>query len=199
MSFPKNVSFALVLSALALGTAAHAIQAQTAESAAPAAANPVVGGAEMLPTKTIVENATASKDHTTLVSAVQAAGLAETLSGEGPFTVFAPTNEAFGLLAPGTMDTLLKPESKPTLERILKYHVVPGKLTLADLIKQSKDAGGTATLTTVEGSTLSVAEESGAVKLTDANGNIAYISQPDVAQSNGIVHVINGVVIPKLG
>jgi uncharacterized surface protein with fasciclin (FAS1) repeats len=190
----------LVLAASLLGLSApFAVQAQGGTEAA-AAANPVVGGAEMLPTKTIVENASASADHSTLVAAIKAAGLDADLSGAGPFTVFAPTNEAFGRLAPGTVDTLMKPENKATLAKILKYHVVPGALSLEALVKQAKDAGGSTTLTTLEGSTLKLtAEENGVVMLTDPNGNPSYIAQPDVTQSNGVIHVVNGVLVPKLG
>ena len=167
--------------------------------AAGAAANPTVGGAEMLATKTIVENASAAPNLSTLVSAVQAADLAATLSGPGPFTVFAPTNDAFGRVAQATRDALLKPEAKPTLARMLKYHAVPGTLTLADL-KAKAAAGGT--LTTVEGQTLTVKVNTTAggeaIELTDAVGNKSYIETADVRQSNGIVHVVNGVLFPKL-
>ena len=175
--------------------------AATAGTAAPAAAgaNPMVGGAEMLPTKNIVENASKSADHTMLVKAVTAAGLAPTLSGPGPFTVFAPTNEAFSRLAPGTVDTLLKPENKATLVKVLTYHVVAGKLTLADIQKQATAGGGKVTLTTVEGEPLVVSVEGQAVKLTDVNGNASYLQQPDVLQSNGVIHVVNGVLLPKIG
>lgn len=195
MKSPRNGVVVLAASLLAFA-APFAAQAQDAT----AAPNPVVGGAEMLPTKTIVENASASADHSTLVSAIKAAGLDAELSGAGPFTVFAPANEAFDRLAPGTMDTLQKPENKATLAKILHYHVVPGALSLETLVKQAKDAGGSTTLTTVEGGTLTLtAEEGGIVKLTDSNGNPAYIAQPDVTQSNGVIHVINGVLVPKLG
>jgi len=198
MKFTRNSVVVLAASLLGL-SAPFAVQAQT-ETEAAATPNPVVGGAEMLPTKTIVENAAASADHSTLVAAIKAAGLDATLSGAGPFTVFAPTNEAFGRLAPGTMDTLMKPENKASLAKILKYHVVPGALSLEALVKQAKDAGGSTTLTTVEGSTLKLtAEESGVVMLTDTNGNPSYIAQPDVTQSNGVIHVVNGVLVPKLG
>jgi uncharacterized surface protein with fasciclin (FAS1) repeats len=199
--------FRIALMTMTAAMAASSVQAvaQTADNAQAAAtataatANPVVGGAEMLPTKTIVDNASASTDHTTLVSAVKAAGLVETLAGPGPFTVFAPVNDAFGRLAPGTLDTLLKPENKATLTKVLTYHVVPGTLLLADLKTQMDAGGGTATLTTVEGEPLTVTAEGAAIKITDVNGNASYVMQPDVKQSNGVVHVVNGVLIPKLG
>ena len=149
--------------------------------------------------RTIVANAGAAPNLSTLVSAVKAAGLEATLSGPGPFTVFAPTNEAFGRLAPGTVDTLLKPENKATLTKLLTYHVVPGAITLEQLKQQITAGGGKATLTTVEGSTLTVAAEGNAISLTDANNNKSYIEVPNVRQSNGVVHVVNGVITPKLG
>lgn len=161
--------------------------------------NPTVGGAQMDASRTIVANASAAPNLSTLVSAVKAAGLEATLSGPGPFTVFAPTNEAFGRLAPGTVDTLLKPENKATLTKLLTYHVVPGSITLEQLKQQITAGGGKATLTTVEGSTLTVAAEGNAISLTDANNNKSYIEVPNVRQSNGVVHVVNGVVTPKLG
>lgn len=171
-------------------------------AAAPTVPNPTVGGAAMEATKTIVDNASAAPNLTTLVSAVKAADLATTLSGPGPFTVFAPTNDAFGRLAPGTVDTLLKPENKTSLQKVLKYHVVPGTLTIADLKAKVAAGGGTAALTTVEGGTLTAkvnkTAQGDAVELTDANGNKSYVETGDVRQSNGIVHVVNGVVIPKL-
>ncbi|MBB5685550.1 fasciclin domain-containing protein [Sphingobium boeckii] len=180
---------------------ANAMQAQAAPAApAEAAANPVVGGAEMLPTKTIVENASASKDHTTLVAAITAAGLVEALSGPGPFTVFAPTNDAFTAFGADTVATLMKPESKPNLEKVLKYHVVAGKITREELLAKLKAGGGKTTLTTLEGSPISVSLEAGDnILLTDVIGNAAYITQADVNQSNGVIHVVNGVLAPKLG
>ncbi|WP_249276496.1 fasciclin domain-containing protein [Sphingomonas baiyangensis] len=149
-------------------------------------------------TNTIVETAVATPSLSTLVTAVQAADLADTLSGPGPFTVFAPENEAFTRLAPGTLDTLLKPENKATLAKVLTYHVVPGKVTLEQLKAQIAAGNGTATLTTVEGSPLTVAEEGAAIVLTDTSGNKSYVAKPDLEQSNGVVHVVNGVVVPKL-
>ncbi|MEP9401831.1 fasciclin domain-containing protein [Sphingomonas sp. VNH70] len=165
-----------------------------------AAAAPVtVGGAPMLPTATIVANASKASNLTTLVKAVQAAGLTGTLSGPGPFTVFAPTDEAFGRLAPGTLDTLLKPEQKASLTKVLTYHVVAGKLDAAALKSQIEAGGGTATLTTVEGQPIKATLENGALVLTDVGGAKSYVTQYDVPQSNGVVHVVNGVLVPKLG
>ncbi|TPG12078.1 fasciclin domain-containing protein [Sphingomonas oligophenolica] len=173
--------------------------ASTKASTMTPAGNPTVGGAAMIQTKTIVENASAAPNLTTLVAAVKAAGLVDTLSGPGPFTVFAPTNDAFGLLAPGTVDTLLKPENKASLVKVLTYHVVPGTITSAMLMKMIKDGGGSATLTTVAGQPITATMEGSAVKLTSATGNVSFIQTADVRQSNGMVHVVNGVLIPTLG
>jgi uncharacterized surface protein with fasciclin (FAS1) repeats len=170
----------------------------SASTSASTGANPMVGGAEMFPTKTIVENASTSADHTTLVAAVKAAGLVETLSGPGPFTVFAPTNNAFGRLAPGTVDTLLKPENKATLTKVLTYHVVAGNVSAAQLMEMIKAGSGTATLTTVQGEPLKAMVEGSSVVLTDVNGNKSFVTQADVRQSNGVVHVVNGVLLPKM-
>ena len=163
--------------------------------------NPMVGGAAMNADQTIVANASKASNLTTLVAAVKAAGLAETLSGPGPFTVFAPTNDAFSRLPPGTVDTLLKPENQATLKKILTYHVLPGKLTTDDLKAKIKAGGGSATMTTVEGEPITLTLTNGNVTLTDSNGNKAYVSpkMKDVMQSNGVVQVINGVVVPTLG
>lgn len=158
-----------------------------------------VGGAPMLPTATIVANASKASNLTALVKAVQAADLTATLSGPGPFTVFAPTDEAFGRLAPGTLDQLMKPEQKASLAKLLKYHVVAGKLDAAALKQQIQAGGGTATLTTVEGQPLKATLENDALVLTDVGGGKSYVTQYDVEQSNGIVHVVNGVLAPKLG
>ena len=180
---------------------AAAPAAQAAAPAAPAAAvpNPDVGGAKMDAAKSIVANASAAPNLTTLVKAVQAADLTATLSGPGPFTVFAPTDEAFGRLAPGTVDTLLKPENKALLVKALTYHVVKGSLSAEQLKAQITAAGGKLTLTTVEGEPLVAEFVNNAFSLTDVHGNKSYIEVPDVRQSNGIVHVVNGVVLPKLG
>ncbi len=157
----------------------------------------MVGGAEMYPTKNIVENAVNSKDHTTLVAAVKAAGLVETLSGTGPFTVFAPTNQAFDALPAGTVETLLKPENKAKLTSVLTYHVVPGKLNSWDLVKMMKDGNGTATLTTVQGETLTIKPNGSAIMVTDESGGTSKVTIADVNQSNGVIHVVDKVLLPK--
>jgi uncharacterized surface protein with fasciclin (FAS1) repeats len=159
--------------------------------------NPMVGGAAMLPTRNIVENAVNSKDHTTLVAAVKAADLVGTLSGPGPFTVFAPTNAAFAKLPAGTVETLVKPENKATLTTILTYHVVPGKVRAADLVRQIKSGGGTATLTTVQGGTLTARRSGNRVTLTDAKGGTSRVTIADVNQSNGVIHVVDTVLMPQ--
>jgi uncharacterized surface protein with fasciclin (FAS1) repeats len=156
----------------------------------------MVGGAPMYPSKNIVQNAVNSQDHTTLVAAVKAAGLVETLSGPGPFTVFAPTNEAFDKLPPGTVDTLLKPENKATLTKILTYHVVAGKLSAKDLLALIKAGGGKATLTTVEGEPLIVTPSGKTLVLTDAKGGASTVTIADVNQSNGVIHVVDTVLMP---
>jgi uncharacterized surface protein with fasciclin (FAS1) repeats len=158
--------------------------------------NPIVGGAAMMPTMTIVENASKAKNLTTLVAAVKAAGLVETLSSPGPFTVFAPTNAAFGKLPAGTVDTLVKPENKDTLTSILTYHAVAGRMTAADVIKAIKAGGGTATLTTVQGGTLTANLKGSKLVLTDAKGGKSVVTIADVKQSNGVVHVIDTVLMP---
>ncbi len=157
----------------------------------------MVGGATMYPTKNIVENAMNSKDHTTLVAAVKAAGLVPTLESKGPFTVFAPTNEAFDALPAGTVETLLKPENKAKLTSILTYHVVAGKLSSKDLMKMVKEQMGKATLKTVEGENLYVTMKGHHLTITDENGGTAEITIADVNQSNGVIHVINKVLLPK--
>ncbi len=157
----------------------------------------MVGGAEMYPTKNIVENAVNSKDHTTLVAAVKAAGLVETLSGPGPFTVFAPTNQAFDALPDGTVETLLKPENKAKLTAVLTYHVVAGRLNSWDLAKMIKEGNGSATLTTVQGEKLTVTPSGKAIMITDENGGTARVTIADVNQSNGVIHVVDKVLLPK--
>lgn len=156
----------------------------------------MVGGAAMYPTKNIVQNAVNSKDHTTLVAAVQAAGLTDTLSGPGPFTVFAPTNEAFNKLPAGTVDTLLKPENKGTLTSVLTYHVIAGKYSAKDLKKLVKQGGGIAHLKTVEGDLLTFSKDGKGVKVTDTKGNVSHITTADVDQSNGVIHVVDTVLMP---
>jgi uncharacterized surface protein with fasciclin (FAS1) repeats len=168
----------------------------SAASATYAQQDPMVGGAAMFPTKNIVENALNSNDHTTLVAAVKAAGLVDTLEGAGPFTVFAPTNEAFAKLPAGTVATLLKPENLDTLKKVLTYHVVAGRITTHDLKKMIQDGGGKTTLTTVEGGTLSVWMKDGKYMITDDKGGMAAISIPNVYQSNGVIQVIDTVLMP---
>jgi uncharacterized surface protein with fasciclin (FAS1) repeats len=156
-----------------------------------------VGGAPMYPSKNIVQNAVNSKDHTTLVAAVKAAGLVETLQGPGPFTVFAPTNAAFGKLPAGTVDNLVKPENKKTLTTILTYHVVPGRMTAASLMKAVKEGEGEAKLKTVAGEWLWIKQAGpGKLSVTDAKGGVAMVTIADVLQSNGVIHVIDTVLLP---
>lgn len=158
---------------------------------------PMVGGAAMYPTRNIVENAVNSKDHTTLVAAVKAAGLVDTLSGPGPFTVFAPTNEAFAKLPAGTVESLVKPENKAALTKILTYHVVPGKMSAGMLASSARDHGGKAMLTTVQGEKLTVTKGAGGSWwVIDAHGGKAKITIADVNQSNGVIHVIDKVLMP---
>ena len=157
----------------------------------------MVGGAAMYPTKNIVENAVNSKDHTTLVAAVKAASLVETLESAGPFTVFAPTNEAFDKLPAGTVDNLVKPENKATLTKILTYHVVAGRLSAADLWDKIKEGNGKAELTTVQGGKLTVMSKDKKLYLVDEKGGQSWITIADVNQSNGVIHVVNAVVMPN--
>ena len=182
----------LALNALMLGT--------TLAIAAPASARPgtvMVGGAAMSPMKNIIENAVNSQDHTTLVAAVKAAGLVDTLSGPGPFTVFAPTNAAFAKLPAGTVDTLLKPENVEALKGILTYHVVAGKVGVKDLLAKIKAGHGSATLTTVQGGTLTAKKAGSGVTITDAKGDVAKVTIADVNQSNGVIHVVDTVLLPQ--
>lgn len=162
-----------------------------------AAGEPMVGGAPMYPNKTIVENASQAKTLTTLVAAVKAAGLVDTLSGPGPFTVFAPTNAAFDKLPPGTVDKLVKPEMKATLTQILTDHVVAGKMDAAEIAKAIEAGGGMANLKTVEGGTLTAKMDGDKLVVTDEKGGAAVVEKADVYQSNGVVHVIDSVLMPK--
>ncbi|HXE28378.1 MAG TPA: fasciclin domain-containing protein [Stellaceae bacterium] len=162
-----------------------------------AADNPMVGGAPMFANKNIIQNAINSKDHTTLVAAVKAGGLVDTLEGAGPFTVFAPTNAAFAALPPGTVDTLLKPENKATLDKVLTYHVVPGRLDTKTLDQQIMHGGGRTSLKTVEGDTLTVTGSGKNLWITDAKGNTAKVTIADVYQSNGVILVVDKVLMPK--
>jgi uncharacterized surface protein with fasciclin (FAS1) repeats len=177
--------------ALSLGTTAPAF-AQMKEKEKTV----TVGGAPMYPSKNIVQNAVNSKDHTTLVAAVKAAGLVDTLQSPGPFTVFAPTNEAFAKLPAGTVDTLLKPENKKTLTNVLTYHVVPGRLSAKDLMEKIRAGNGKAMLKTVEGEELTFAEKDGRLWIWDAKGGSAQLTIRNVLQSNGVLHVIDTVLLP---
>jgi uncharacterized surface protein with fasciclin (FAS1) repeats len=178
--------------ALAFGAMASApVYAQMSEHTV------TVGGAPMYPSKNIIQNAVNSKDHTTLVAAVKAAGLVQTLEGPGPFTVFAPTNAAFDKLPAGTVDNLLKPENKATLVKVLTYHVVPGRMTAVALMKAVKDGEGEAHLKTVAGEDLTVKEPSpGKLTVTDDKGDVATVTIADVLQSNGVIHVVDTVLLP---
>ncbi len=169
--------------ALSLGPVAYAQPSMSEKTV-------TVGGAPMYPSKNIIENAVNSKDHTTLVAAVKAAGLVDTLSGPGPLTVFAPTDAAFAKLPAGTVDTLVKPENKATLTTILTYHVVPGRVAAADL-KNGQ------TLTTVQGGTLTVVKRGASVSLKDAKGGLSKVTIPNVYQSNGVIHVVDTVLMPQ--
>jgi uncharacterized surface protein with fasciclin (FAS1) repeats len=162
------------------------------------AANPMVGGSEMMPAKNIVENAMNSKDHTTLVAAVAAAGLVDTLKGAGPFTVFAPTNEAFAALPAGTVDNLLKPENKATLTKILTCHVVPAKAMAADVMAMVKADGGMHKVKTVGGCELTLKVDGDKVTVTDEAGGVSNVTIADVTQSNGVIHVVDKVLLPKM-
>ncbi len=184
----KVFAGAVSAAALLLAPAASPVLAQDVVS---------VGGAAMYPNKTIVENAVNSPIHTTLVAAVQAAGLVETLSGPGPFTVFAPTDAAFAALPAGTVETLVQPANRATLTKILTYHVVAGRVAAADVIALIEAGGGSAEITTVSGDTLTASLENGTVVLTDEKGGKARVTQADVFQSNGVIHVTDAVSIPE--
>ncbi len=179
-----------------MAVAGAALLAVTSVSGLAYAKNPMVGGAPMYANKNIVENAVNSKDHTTLVAAVKAAGLVDTLSGPGPFTVFAPTNEAFKKLPAGTVDNLLKPENKAQLQAVLTYHVVPGALTAKDLQEKIKAGGGKAMLKTVQGEDLTAQESGKSIEIVDSKGDKARVTIPNVTQSNGVIHVVNTVLLP---
>ena len=178
--------FAVAASGLAAGASAEMMHTKSV----------MVGGAPMLPSKNIIENAVNSKDHTTLVAAVKAAGLVDTLSGPGPFTVFAPTNEAFAKLPAGTVDSLVKPENKATLTKILTYHVVSGNMDSKAIAAAIKAGHGTATLTTVQGEPLTAKMMGGKLMLTDAKGGMSTVTIKDVYQSNGVIHVVDTVLMP---
>ena len=176
--------------------AAMAMGSVIALSTPTMARNPMVGGAPMYSTKNIVQNAVNSKDHTTLVAAVKAAGLVDTLSSKGPFTVFAPTNAAFDKLPAGTVETLVKPENKATLTKILTYHVVPGRITAQQIASMAAKHGGTATLKTVEGENLMFRKAGSSWWVVDAKGGKARITIANVMQSNGVIHVVDTVLMP---
>ncbi|MGY3054584.1 putative surface protein with fasciclin (FAS1) repeats [Pedobacter sp. UYEF25] len=180
----------LVLSGIAILTLAFTSQVFAQK-------NPMVGGASMYATKDIVDNAVNSKDHTTLVAAVKAAGLVETLKSAGPFTVFAPTNEAFDKLPAGTVETLVKPENKATLTKILTYHVVAGKMDSKAIAKAIKKGNGKAELTTVEGGKLTASMQGGKLMLTDEKGGMSTVTIADVYQKNGVIHVVDTVLMPN--
>lgn len=167
--------------------------------AAPGAPNPMVGGATMYPGRTVAENAATAPNLATLMSAVRTAGLESALAAPGPITVFAPTDDAFARLAPGALDTLLRPENRASLATVLRYHIVPGALSATELRARIQAGGGVATLTTAAGQPLTARLEEGVVTLTDTNGVTAYVETADVRQSNGVVHVVNGVLVPRLG
>jgi uncharacterized surface protein with fasciclin (FAS1) repeats len=187
----KSIKIAICLMSLVMTSGI--IHAQTM----PAEKTVMVGGAAMYPSKNIVANAVNSKDHTTLVAAVKAAGLVETLQGSGPFTVFAPTNAAFDKLPKGTVETLLKPENKATLTAVLTYHVVAGKLSAEDLKQKIAAGKGMAMLNTVQGGQLTAMMKGGKIMLKDEKGGMATVTIADVNQSNGVIHVIDAVVLPK--
>jgi len=191
MSKHLGLLAATAATALALGLAIPAASFGAAEKTVQ------VGGAPMYPSKNIIQNAVNSKDHTTLVAAVKAAGLVDTLEGAGPFTVFAPTNTAFAKLPAGTVDTLVKPENKATLTKILTYHVVPGRHTAVGLMRAVKEGGGTTMLKTVEGAELTIKQAGpGRLTVTDAKGDVSTITIADVLQSNGVIHVVDTVLLP---
>jgi uncharacterized surface protein with fasciclin (FAS1) repeats len=168
-----------------------------AATLAVAGSDPMVGGHEMFPSKNIIQNAVNSDDHTTLVAAVKAAGLVDTLQGPGPFTVFAPTNEAFAKLPAGTVDTLLKPENKDMLTKILTYHVVAGRISASDLRKEIKAGNGEASLKTVSGGTLIATMQGDHIVLKDEKGDMSTITISNVNQSNGVIHVVDTVLLPN--
>jgi uncharacterized surface protein with fasciclin (FAS1) repeats len=171
--------------------------AATVPAFAPGAfAQVMVGGAPMYATKDIIDNAVNSKDHTTLVAAVKAGGLVDTLKSKGPFTVFAPTDAAFAMLPAGTVETLVKPENKATLDKILTFHVVAGKHDAADLVKLIKAGKGIAHLKTVEGENLTLTQIDTVITVSDSKGDMAHVTIPDVIQSNGVIHVVDHVLLP---
>lgn len=196
--------YSIVRPSLAILAAATVLPACTtmgesaamADASATAESSVMVGGAAMYPSRNIVANAVNSRDHTTLVAAVKAAGLVDTLAGAGPFTVFAPTNAAFAKLPAGTVDTLLKPENRPMLQSVLTYHVVPGRLSAADLMARIRAGNGQARLATVQGGTLFARMMGDRIMLVDGKGGMAHVTQANVFQSNGVIHVTDSVSLP---
>ena len=184
----KKIKSLFMLAAIAMATTTATAQMEKTV---------MVGGAAMYPSKNIVENAVNSADHTTLVAAVKAAGLVETLQSAGPFTVFAPTNKAFDKLPKGTVETLLKAENLKTLQTVLTYHVVAGRLSAADIVAKIKAGGGTATVTTVAGVPLTLTLKGKKVRITDTSGGKSVVTIADVNQSNGVIHVVDRVLVPK--
>lgn len=191
----KKVLFTVFALILSVGMGSMAVSAQYGTMKK--GDNPMVGGAAMYKTKDIIDNAVNSKDHTTLVAAVKAAGLVETLKGKGPFTVFAPTNEAFDALPAGTVETLLKPENKATLTKILTYHVVAGNMDSKAIAKAIKKGNGKAMLTTVSGGMLTASMDGDKLVLTDEKGGMSTVTIADVRQSNGVIHVVDTVLMPN--
>jgi uncharacterized surface protein with fasciclin (FAS1) repeats len=189
--------YAILFVIAGIALASSSASAQMMKSNSMMKENPMVGGAAMYPSKTIVANAVNSADHTTLVAAVKAAGLVDTLNSAGPFTVFAPTNAAFDQLPAGTVDTLLKPENKATLTRVLTYHVVAGKCDSKALAKLIKKGKGKAWLKTVSGGTLTAMMDGGNIVLRDEKGGTSTVTTADVYQSNGVIHVVNAVLLPN--
>jgi len=181
---------------LAMGLTLPACSTMSSDMAAGSSAMVTVGGAPMYASKNIIQNAVNSADHTTLVAAVKAAGLVDTLSGAGPFTVFAPTNAAFAKLPAGTVETLLQPANRPMLQSVLTYHVLPGRLTAADLMARIRSGGGTARLKTVQGGILTARMMGGTIMLIDGKGGMSHVTQGNVFQSNGVIHVTDAVSIP---
>jgi uncharacterized surface protein with fasciclin (FAS1) repeats len=193
----KKFTLVAAVGAVAVLAGCAGSMASTASPAAMGSAGTkTVGGAAMYPSRDIVDNAVNSRDHTTLVAAVKAAGLVDTLKGSGPFTVFAPTNAAFGALPAGTVDTLLKPENKPALTKVLTYHVVPGRLDGAAIAQQIRMGNGRASLSTASGGTLVAMMMGNDVVITDSKGNQAKVTISDVYQSNGVIHVVDKVLLP---
>ena len=191
----KKLIYAFFLLAMTAGFGASSVSAQMDNKMS--TGNPMVGGAAMYKNKNIVENAMNSQDHTTLVAAVKAAGLVETLQGKGPFTVFAPTNAAFNMLPAGTVDTLVMPENKAMLTKILTYHVVAGNMDGKKIMKAIKKGGGKAMLTTVSGGMLTATMSGKNVMLTNEKGNMATVTIANVKQSNGVIHVVDKVLMPN--